>query len=249
MILAIDKGNSKTKLALFQDFNLIELVIIDALEFDKKILEIIKKYPCISEIVLANVGKPIENLKKLNLKINIINHQNLFPFENLYQTPQTLGIDRAVLAAGAVLKYPNSNTLIIDAGTCVTFDYVNEKNQYLGGSISPGLLLRYKSLHDYTANLPLLSPNYPKSKIGNTTFEAIHSGVVNGLLSEIQYITDNFRSCYEKFNIILTGGDTLFLAKRLKNTIFANSNFLLESLILLHQYQQKNDKKDNYCIY
>ena len=209
--------------------------------FEEKLLEILEKHPNISEIVLANVSKPtavMENLK-LNFKIYIINYESLFPFQNLYQTPNTLGIDRAVLAAGATLKFPNSNTLIIDAGTCITYDYINEKNQYLGGAISPGLLLRYKSLNDYTANLPLLSPNYPKKRIGNNTFESIHSGVVNGLISEIEHIIDVFGNRYEKFNIILTGGDTLFLAKRLKNTIFANSNFLLESLILLHQYQQK----------
>lgn len=241
MIIAIDQGNTNTKLALFQGINLIELLIFDASELEKKIVELIKKYSNISEIVLSNVGNPIDFFEKLDLKIkiNTINHQSLFPFENLYQTPNTLGIDRAVLASGAVLKYPHSNTLIIDAGTCVTYDYLNEKNQYLGGSISPGLHLRYKSLNDYTVNLPLLSPNYPKNDIGDTTFEAIHSGVVNGLLFEIQHITDAFRKRYEKFNIILTGGHTLFLAKRLKNTIFANSNFLLESLILLHQYQQK----------
>jgi type III pantothenate kinase len=239
MILALDIGNSKIKLALFQGINLIEFEISDISDFEKKFNDILKKHPNCNEVVCSNVGKNIDFNVDANVKINQITQNSFFPFQNLYETPKTLGIDRAVLAAGSVLKYPKTNSLIIDAGTCVTFDYVDQENNYLGGVISPGLHLRYKSLHDYTANLPLLTPNYPKNSIGNSTFEAIHSGVVNGLISEIQYIIDDFKKRYEKFNIILTGGDALFLAKRLKNPIFANSNFLLESLILLHQYQQK----------
>lgn len=245
MILALDIGNTNIKIALFQDIELKELVITDNLNFEINFLKILNSNANCKEIVVSKVGKfdfDLDNLFKnhfQDIKINFISHEGIFPFKNLYETPHTLGIDRVVLAAGAVLKFPNTNSLIIDAGTCVTFDYLDDKNCYLGGAISPGIKLRYKSLNDYTAKLPLLSPEYPKNKIGNSTFEAIHSGVTNGLISEIQYITDEFRNCYEKFNIILTGGDALFLAKRIKNTIFANSNFLLESLILLHQYQQK----------
>jgi type III pantothenate kinase len=109
----------------------------------------------------------------------------------------------------------------------------------LGGAISPGIQLRYKSLHDYTAKLPLLEPEMPNNQIGRSTKNAIHSGVINGVLYEIENHITAFSANKKNFIIILTGGDAVFLAKRLKNTIFANSNFLLESLYHLYQFQQK----------
>ena len=125
---------------------------------------------------------------------------------------------------------------MIDAGTCVTYDFVDSQNQYLGGAISPGLRLRYDSLHRYTANLPSLQKEIPEDFIGISTAQSIHSGIVNGMAYEIDGFINEYRAKYPKFIIILTGGDAEFLAKRLKNTIFANSNFLLESLSQTFQY-------------
>jgi type III pantothenate kinase len=146
-----------------------------------------------------------------------------------------------VLAAGAVFQFPNQNRLVIDAGTCITYDFIDHQNNYLGGAITPGLRLRYESLHNYTAKLPLLVLESPKELIGNSTSNSIHSGVVNGLVYEIDGFITEYGTRYSNFIIILTGGDTDFLAKRLKNTIFANSNFLLESLNQTFQYKIKND--------
>ena len=170
-----------------------------------------------------------------------MSHKDAFPFVNKYATPQTLGIDRMVLAAGATLQYPNQNRLVIDVGTCVTYDFIDENDTYLGGAIAPGLRLRYESLHNYTAKLPLLTSQNPDYFIGKSTAESIHSGVVNGFVYEIDGFIDEYKAHYSNFIIILTGGDTDFLAKRLKNTIFANSNFLLESLNQTFQYKIKND--------
>jgi type III pantothenate kinase len=155
-----------------------------------------------------------------------------------------------VLASGAVLKYPNQNRLVIDAGTCITYDFIDDNDNYLGGAISPGIRLRFESLHNYTAKLPLLSLESINDKdsefeetpfIGNSTFEAINSGVINGVINEIEGFISQYEAVYPKFIIILTGGDAEFLAKRLKNTIFANSNFLLESLNQTFQHKIKND--------
>jgi type III pantothenate kinase len=145
-----------------------------------------------------------------------------------------------VLSAGAVLFYPKHNRLIIDAGTCVTYDFIDENDGYRGGAISPGIRLRYEALHNYTANLPLISKEEPDHFIGNSTNQSIHSGVINGLTYEIDGFINTYSNKYQNFIIILTGGDADFLAKRLKNTIFANQNFLLESLNQLYQYT-KND--------
>jgi type III pantothenate kinase len=175
------------------------------------------------------------------IAIHFVLHSDPFPFLNAYATPNTLGIDRMVLATGATLRYPNQNRLVIDAGTCVTYDFISQDDVYLGGAIAPGLRLRYQSLHNYTAALPLLDSECPDYFIGNSTANAIHSGVVNGLAHEIDGFIEEYRTRYSNFIIILTGGDAEFLAKRLKNTIFANSNFLLESLNQTFQYKIKND--------
>ena len=245
MLLALDVGNSFIKCAVFERDRLVDKQVcenIDAINFFKLFL---KKYPKIENGIISSVGKLDKNLiKYLNEHISIVevSNETRFPFINNYETPKTLGVDRMVLVAGAVLLYPNKNKLVIDAGTCVTYDFVDKNNVYFGGSISPGLTLRYKSLNNYTENLPLLSCKNVNLLIGTSTQTAIHTGVVNGIIYEMDGFISNYLEKYEDLTIILTGGDAEFLAKSLKNTIFANSNFLLESLNQLYTYcKKKND--------
>ena len=244
MILTVDVGNTRIKSAVFENSIILEQFAFDKMELQKKIKIILKKYQNITDLVVASVGTISKNdflVFEKEIKINFVTHQDQFPFQNLYTTPLTLGIDRMVLSAGAVLQFPNQNRLVIDAGTCITYDFVDENDNYLGGAISPGLRLRYESLHNYTAKLPLLTIENPENLIGKSTNQAIHSGVVNGVANEIDGFINLYKEQYSKFTIILTGGDAVFLAKRLKNTIFANSNFLLESLNYTFQYKIKND--------
>ncbi|MFV5702878.1 type III pantothenate kinase [Flavobacterium sp. XS2P12] len=243
MILAVDVGNTRIKAAVFEGDILVNNFVFVRKELQKNIQNILKKYKKIADLIVSSVGDVEKQLFlefENDLKVHFISHEDPFPFVNCYSTPKTLGIDRMVLAAGATIQFPNQNRLVIDAGTCVTFDFIDENNNYLGGAITPGLRLRYESLHDYTAKLPLLTLDNPKGLIGKSTSESIHSGVVNGLVYEIDGFIDEYSARYSNFIIILTGGDTDFLAKRLKNTIFANSNFLLESLSQTFQY--KNQK-------
>jgi len=244
MILTVDVGNTRIKAAVFEENTALGNFVFEKNEFEKEIEKILKKFPDCSDLVIASVGN-IEKQSFLSfenqLKIHFLTHEDVFPFINKYATPKTLGIDRMVLAAGATLQYPKQNRLVIDAGTCITYDFIDENDNYLGGAISPGLRLRYEALHNYTARLPLLTLEYPDSYIGNSTKEAIHSGVVNGLVYEIDGFIDEYQVNFSNFIIILTGGDAEFLAKRLKNTIFANSNFLLESLNQTFQYKIDND--------
>lgn len=244
MIATLDIGNTRIKLALFQEDTLIEKFVFSKNDLFFNLKKILEKYTNTTNLIVSSVGKIDENdflLFKNQIKIDFVSHLTTFPFDNLYKTPKTLGIDRLVLATGAVLQFPKQNRLVIDAGTCVTYDFINEKDQYLGGAISPGIRLRYEALHNYTAKLPLLTIENPENIIGNSTEMAIHSGVLNGLLNEIDGFINQFKTENENFVIILTGGDTDFLAKRLKNTIFANSNFLLESLNQLYIYTYQND--------
>lgn len=242
MVLVIDFGNTQVKTAVFERDSLIEKSVISYNDWFAAIEMILQKFQKITNIAVASVKSDtiidFSQIAKIRNCV-FINRECKFPFNNLYKTPETLGIDRMVLAAGAVFKYPKKNRLVIDAGTCITYDFIDENDNYLGGAISPGLQLRYKSLHQHTSKLPMLSLQMPKTTIGNATTEAIHSGIVNGVVHEINGFIKSFEKNNANFIIILTGGDTIFLANQLKNTIFANSNFLLESLNQTFQYNQK----------
>ncbi|WLD24572.1 type III pantothenate kinase [Flavobacterium dauae] len=244
MIICIDVGNTRTKVAVYENSTLQQLVITNNEKLVKNISKQIQGIENCVDIILSSVGnlpsEVIENLKKLGNLI-IVTHESPIPFKNLYATPTTLGIDRIVLVAGATLKYPDQNRLIIDAGTCLTYDFINNQDQYHGGAISPGIGLRYKSLHDYTANLPLEKISELHSFVGNSTSASIQSGVLNGVIAEIEAFIDHFKHQDENLTVILTGGNSEFLVNRLKNSIFANPNFLLESLFLLHQHIVSND--------
>ena len=244
MLLTIDVGNSRIKVAVFEHNKQVDFFIFETNEALKNFENIFKKYSNLQKIILSSVGKlekEVVDFIQNRFPTEIIDHKSKFPFTNLYATPETLGIDRMVLAAGATLIYPKQNRLIIDAGTCITYDFVNAENQYLGGAISPGIKIRYKSLNNYTSKLPLLTLSEDFEIIGNSTKSAIHSGVINGVIFEIEGFISQYSLKNQDLTIILTGGDAEFLAKRLKSTIFANSNFLLESLNLLSLYTQKND--------
>lgn len=244
MLLAIDVGNTRIKSAVFKEDTLLEFIITKPDAIRNKIKKILSDYPEITDFMVSSVGKLTENdfsWVQKSIKIHFVTPASKFPFTNKYKTPHTLGIDRMILASGAVIKFPNQNRLVIDAGTAITYDFIDQDNNYFGGAISVGINLRYKALHTYTAKLPLLEKSEDSLLIGQTTSESIHSGVINGVIFEIEGFIEELKSKYDNFIIILTGGDTDFLAKRLKSTIFANQNFLTESLNDLYQYQKTND--------
>lgn len=244
MFLGVDIGNTRTKIAVYEKDMIIEVVFSATENFHEKILEIAQKKTNLQDIVIASVGflreEQMELLSK-RFKIHTISHQMPFPFINRYDTPNTLGIDRMVLAAGASLLHPNENVLVIDAGTCITYDFISKENEYLGGAISPGFDLRYKSLNDYTAKLPRLHLEGEAKLMGTSTETSIQSGVVNGLVAEIDGIIKQYKEKHNTLTIILTGGDAIFLSMQLKNSIFVHSFFLLESLNRLYHYIQKYD--------
>jgi len=233
MNLIIDIGNTRSKLAVYEENSSLKKATVLRKDFLNTVKKILKEYPEVKKGIISSVdffSKEEENEIKQLLPLTIVSASMKLPFKNLYATPKTLGVDRIALIAAAAYQYKKENVLVIDAGTCVTFDFLNSKNEYLGGAISPGLTIRYEALHNLTAKLPLLKPNHSNFLIGNTTESSIHSGVINGLINEIDGVIQQYQSSYKDLTIILTGGDTNFLAKRLKSSIFANSNFLLEGL-------------------
>ena len=241
MNLIIDIGNTRIKVAVFQDGSMLFNHIIVP-ELLKKELERIQNEFLMENAIVSSVGKikasEIKALESIQ-KVIILDHTIKLPFINKYKTPKTLGVDRIALVSGAVQQYPENNVLIIDSGSCITYDFVNSNKEYFGGAISPGIQMRYKALSSFTENLPLLEID-TFSLIGSNTDESIHSGVLNGILHEIDGVINEYRYKYPNLTVVLTGGDAIFLAKKLKSSIFANPNFLLEGLnsILIHNIDE-----------
>ncbi|MDA8589526.1 type III pantothenate kinase, partial [Flavobacteriaceae bacterium] len=183
--------------------------------------------------IISNVGRiddSIINILKESTNLLLVSNQLKFPFKNLYKSKNTLGQDRLALVSAAAFKFPKENVLIVDAGSCITYDFKNNNNEYLGGGISPGILMRFKSLNTFTSNLPLIDFDSIHQLIGNNTKNSINSGVINGTISEINGIIQQYCEEFKNIRIILTGGDSNFLLKRIKNSIFADQNFLLVGL-------------------
>ncbi|WP_034918760.1 type III pantothenate kinase [Gillisia sp. CAL575] len=241
MNLVIDIGNTLVKMAVFQEDELIVKKTSLKQNFFKNLAELDQKYPDIKDVLVSSVSKtPSKWLQKLqeDYKMYVLDKELPQVFSNLYATPKTLGNDRIALVSAASKLYPSQNVLVIDAGTCVTFDVINSENEYLGGAISPGLQMRYKAMNTFTENLPLLEPEQVVNLIGNTTINSMHSGAIIGITAEIDGVISMYSSQFKDLTIILTGGDSQFLCKRLKNSIFANSNFLLEGLNYILEFNK-----------
>lgn len=239
MNLIIDIGNTATKLAVFQSDKIIEVQTVATEKMCAEVENLLKKFSQIKQGLLSSV-KIIDNLEgeKLQklLPIKILETSFQMPFKNDYDTPLTLGVDRLALMASAVKQHPKKNVLVIDAGSCITYDFMDADQNYLGGAISPGVQMRYKSLEAFTSNLPLLQKTTPNQCIGSSTEASIHSGVINGVAHEIEGTIKEYQNKYSDLTVILTGGDADFLCKQFKISIFANSNFLLEGLNFLLEF-------------
>ncbi len=231
MNLILDIGNTRTKLAVFKANDLILFENYKTKKLKKKIKKILKKFH-IEKGIISSVAENNEKIiPTLQDKISLIilDYQTPIPFNNKYTTPKTLGADRIALVTAAVKEFPNKNVLIIDAGTCITYDYVSKNRNYFGGAIAPGIKMRYKAMHKFTKKLPLLDPKLNITE-GDSTENAIHLGVINGIYLEIEGIISKYKRKNDNLTIVLTGGDTNFLSSLLKSSIFANPNFLVKGL-------------------
>ena len=233
MNFVIDIGNTIAKLAVFQQDELLHRELVPPDELEKKIEKVFSEYPNINAAIVSNVSKKEFWLtSKLEKEIPVLHLDTTtkLPFNNLYATPATLGNDRKALAAAATKEYPGQNVLVIDSGTCITYDFKDAQDRYQGGGISPGLQMRFKALNHFTAKLPLVAPGEKTELVGDSTENSIRSGVIFGALKEIEGVVAEYSGRYPDLRTIITGGDAHFLSVNLKNSIFANSNFLLEGL-------------------
>lgn len=187
----------------------------------------------ITRCIISAVGDPDEDvLAYLNqhYKTLQLSKDLDLPFKMGYASPETLGVDRIALVSAAVHQYPMQNVLVIDAGSCITLDFVDEYGTYHGGAIAPGVRMRYTAMNQGTANLPLLDPKMPGTMIGDSTQNSMHVGASLGVIRELDGHIDAYRQQFSELTVILTGGDAHFLRDSIKNDIFAHSNFLLEGL-------------------
>ena|SRR5258706_203897 len=166
----------------------------------------------------------------------LLTHLLPLPIQIKYTTPETLGVDRMAAACGVLDIFPERDSLVIDAGTCITYDFIDRNKNYWGGAISPGITMRFEALHTFTERLPLVSSRTGSDLIGNSTESCIRSGVLNGTVAEIEGIIQKYYQLYPSLGVVLCGGDTLFFENKLKPTIFAAPDLVLSGLnrILLH---------------
>jgi type III pantothenate kinase len=229
--ISIDIGNTLSKVGIFDGE-----VLLNNASFQNEDLQGIKAYVESNQaehIILSSVAKSshevVDILKGLAPIIEL-SHETTLPFSNNYKTPQTLGMDRVAGIAGAMHFFPNTNCLVIDAGTCITYDFVSKEGLYQGGSISPGLNMRLKAMHEFTGKLPLLTFQEIEDWIGKDTQSAMLTGALWGTLNELNGFIARYDEAFGDLKVIITGGDAPKFVKHLKNNVFAEPNLLLFGL-------------------
>ena len=239
MNLVIDIGNTRTKFSVFNNGEVLITVPVD--EFLPEHIDLLQnEHPDLKKVILSAVKDYSPKLKtSLQNKFEQfieLNENTQLLIENCYKTPETLGKDRIAAVVGGFDLYPETNLLIIDAGTAITYDILNEKHQYLGGNISPGIEMRYKALNQFTGKLPLINHKNFDKLYGTTTEEAIWAGVQNGVVFEVDKAIDTFKEFYKNLKVIITGGDADFFDKKLKNSFFVNFNLTALGLNSILEY-------------
>ena len=233
--LVIDIGNSFTKLAVFNGNDLVWLESYN--HIDTNILTNVLNTYKPQKAIVSSVKKQAESWEQyLGSQVKLIKFSNNMAksVKNHYQTPHTLGADRIAAVAGARALYPDKANLVIDAGTCITYDMIDKEGNYFGGSISPGLNMRYKAVNYYTSALPLLAPDDSfTGSFGYNTDTAIRSGVQNGIRFEVLGFIESYFKTQPSMNVILTGGDSIFFDTVLKNSIFAPHIKIEPHLVLI----------------
>ncbi len=233
-VFVVDAGNTAVKIGVFENGELIENHRFEKNTF-AEILKLQERFnfpPSILSSVLNSVAT--NTLRHQLEKCLLVDYSMNFPINLNYKTPETLGIDRICNAIACATEKPNYSVVSIDIGTCIKFDFVDDTNTYQGGSISPGIALRFKSLNDYTANLPLLKEISKINTVGKSTVESILSGVMNGIQAEINGMMQNYQDEFGDLTFFMTGGDLQYFDFPVKNNIFVDYNLTLKGLYQIY---------------
>lgn len=244
MNLILDFGNTRVKAATYNQGSMVEQVAY-TYEYSNQLFEWINNRMPYSAVIVSSVKDLTTTtthqiLQLLPAKPLIFSNNTPIPIVNSYLTPETLGNDRLAAAVAAHHSYPNSNVLVIDVGTAITYDLTTLQGEFLGGNISPGVSLRLKALHRFTDKLPLVEANFSPPIMGKNTTEAIQCGVFQGILAEIEGIISKLTTDLGSLAVILTGGDAIYFVEKLKNPIFVNLNLVFDGLNLILEFNASN---------
>jgi type III pantothenate kinase len=240
--LCFDFGNTLLKCGVFKN-GLINEVIVLPDDSSETIRQIVNKYLPAKTILssVINHNSDIDKILSSSSAFHKISVTTRLPFTTPVNKPETIGTDRIALAAASVHYYSGKNNLVIGMGSCITYNFINKYNQFLGGSISPGMKMRFLSLKTFTAKLPLVQPdpivigwNFPL--IGYDTRTNILSGVLTGICTEVDAIIDAYNNKYSNFNVLLTGGDAPYFVAHFKNKIFADPDLIFKGLYAISEY-------------
>ena len=234
--LCLDFGNTRLKAGIFESGVFVEEMVLpdDSVETIEALLGRYQPQKSILSSVV-NHNARIENILSASTIFHKLSHHTKLNFTASVAKPESIGADRLALAAAAVHFFPGKNNLIIGLGSCITYNFVNQYHQFLGGAISPGMEMRFKSMHDYTARLPLVQKEWDFPVIGYDTKTNLQSGVIAGISFEIDGCIDFYANKYSNFNVVLTGGDAGYFARHLKNKIFADLKFLFKGLYAISE--------------
>ena len=234
--LCFDFGNTRRKMAVFQDAALKDVIVLED-DKDDTIHGLISRYNP-GKAILSSViehNPQMEDILAKSCRFHRLSHLTKLDFTTPVGKPHTIGADRLALAAGAIHFYPDKHNLVIALGTCITYNFINKFRELVGGSISPGMEMRLKALNHYTAKLPLVNPDSNVPVIGYDTHSNILSGVILGMAYEIDGFIDSYGEKLANFNVVLTGGDIVHLASHLKNRIFADPDLIFKGLYAISQ--------------
>ncbi len=229
--ICFDFGNTRLKAAIFINKALGELRVLendDLATIQALIDEFIPDKTILSSVIHHN--KAIEELLANHSKFHQLGPKSLINFTTPVGKPETIGADRLALVAAAVHLYPNQHNLIISLGTCITYNFVNIAHEFIGGSISPGMQMRFRAMHEQTALLPLIEASKEFTLVGYDTKTNLLSGVILGMAAEIDGIIAAYDDKYGNFNVLLTGGDISYFVPHIKKRIFADQNLIYKGL-------------------
>lgn len=234
--LCLDFGNTRLKCAVFNGDVCKDVTVLhdDSADTIENLLQQYKPAKTILSSVI-NHNIVIEEVLSARSKFHKLNNTSKLPVSIAVPKPETIGADRFALMAAAVQLYPGKHNLVIGLGSCITYNFINKFHQFLGGGISPGLEMRFRAMHEFTAKLPLITPDSNVPLVGYDTKTNMLSGVILGMTHEIQGIIDEYALKYSNFNVLLTGGDMTFFAPHLKKKIFADPYLIYKGLYAISE--------------
>lgn len=241
--ICFDFGNTRLKYAIFRESTLVAEAVLnnDAVQSIEEVIDRYKPEKSILSSVVHH-NEAIEELLAAKTQFHKLSHLTRLPFTTPVGSPETIGADRLALAASCVQLFPGRNNLAIGLGTCITYNFINKYHEFLGGGISPGMEMRFKSLQTFTAKLPLIKEDWNFPLIGYDTATNILSGVIAGMLYEIDGFITEYSKKYSNFNVLLTGGNAAHFVPHIKKQIFADPNLIFKGLYAISEYNNVSKK-------